>query len=83
MNGSSSLIILALYMFIIIIPIIALLIVFLIIFTSKSRKKRRFKEKYGCSQEYYEQLKKLKELYDFGILTAEEYEAKKKKFLGL
>lgn len=73
----------ALYMFIIILPIIALLIVFLIISTSKARKKRRFKEKYGCSQEYYEQLKKLKELYDFGILTAEEYEAKKKNFLGL
>ncbi len=57
--------------------------VILIVFTSKARKKRKFKKTYGCSQEYYEQLIRLKDLYDHGILTTEEYEAKKKKFLGL
>ena len=75
----------SIFMLIYIITIIFLIpgSVLLIVFTTRAFKKRNFRKKYGCSPQYYEQLKKLKELYDCGILTAEEYEAKKKKFLGL
>lgn len=51
-------------------------------FMTKARNRRKFKENYGCSPDCYEQLKKLKELYDCGIISTEEFEAKKKKFLG-
>ncbi|MDD6478270.1 MAG: SHOCT domain-containing protein [Oscillospiraceae bacterium] len=76
----SSLIIMLMYLFILFaMPVIVLLVVF----ATRAHNKRSFKKKFGCSPEYYKELKKLKELHECGILSAEEYEAKKKQILGL
>lgn len=58
-------------------------IVLLIVFTTKARNRNSFIERYGCTPEHFEQIKKYKEMLDAGIITQQEFEAKKTEILKL
>ena len=55
----------------------------IIIFSTKSRNRKNYIERNGYSPEDFEEVKRLKELLDCGIITQEEFDEKKKQLLGL
>lgn len=58
-------------------------IVLLIVFATKARNRSNFIERYGCTPEGFEQIKKYKEMLDAGIITQQEFETKKTEILKL
>lgn len=53
----------------------------IIVFSVKARNRRNFIERYGCTPEIFEQIKSYKELLDDGIISQQEFEAKKYEIL--
>ena len=58
-------------------------IVLLIVFATKACNRSNFIERYGCTPEDFEQIKKYNEMLDAGIITQQEFEAKKTEILKL
>lgn len=57
-------------------------IIYLIIST-KARNRKNYIERNGYSPEDFEEVKRLKELLDCGVITQEEFDEKKKQLLKL
>ena len=53
----------------------------IIVYSVKARNRRNFIERYGCTPEIFEQIKSYKELLDAGIISQQEFEAKKYEIL--
>lgn len=66
--------------------IIALIFPFVVVglvFLIKKVNERKFKKRYGYTPKDYKQIQNLKKLLDEGIITQQEFDAKKAKLLDL
>ena len=69
----------SLILFTLIFPFVVVGLVFLI----KKVNERKFKKRYGYTPKDYKQIQNLKKLLDEGIITQQEFDAKKAKLLDL
>ena len=73
----------SLILFTLIFPFVVIIVVVGLVFLIKKVNERKFKKRYGYTPKDYKQIQNLKKLLDEGIITQQEFDAKKAKLLDL